>query len=113
MRSTAGVREDDRRRRIAEIMAVPFNAVVVLALWALIATGCSTRPAIAPAAAPAVPSFPAQLVDKGAPLAPIGNCVTRHTPPHGKPQARRFSLPPPLGRGYRENPTREPGTRLG
>ena len=89
------------------------RVVRAVLLGALVATGCSTRPAIAPIDALPATSFGPELVDKGAQLAAVGNCFTCHTARDGKPYAGGYPVRTPFGVVYGTNITPDPDTGLG
>ena len=78
-------------------------------LFVLASAGSIDRPALA--ATPS--SFDKRVVDKGAELAAIGNCVTCHTRADGKSFAGGRPLATPFGTIYSTNITPDPGTGIG
>jgi len=62
---------------------------------------------------PARSSFDAALIAKGAELAAIGNCISCHTAPRGKPFAGGRALKTPFGTLYGTNITPDPDTGIG
>jgi mono/diheme cytochrome c family protein len=76
-------------------------------------SGCAMRDRTATAAAETPPSFPRELVAKGAELAHLGNCMGCHTAQNGKPYAGGAALNTPFGTVYGTNITPDPDTGIG
>jgi mono/diheme cytochrome c family protein len=88
-------------------------ACIVLAIGTGVFALAARQPAIAPIARPAVSSFDAGLVKRGAELAAIGNCVVCHTAPGGREFAGGRALPTPFGTIYSTNITPDTETGIG
>jgi mono/diheme cytochrome c family protein len=71
------------------------------------------RSAIDPIEPPAVQSFDASTIRRGAELAAIGGCATCHTAPGGEPFAGGLAIPTPFGTIYSTNITPDPTTGIG
>lgn len=80
-------------------------ARVSIVLAALVVGACAAQQALAPIGPPAAQSFDPALVAKGAELAALGNCITCHTAPGGKPYAGGRALKTPFGTLYGTNIT--------
>ena len=91
----------------------PGRCLISLALGVAAVVACSTRSAIEPASPPSAQSFPPELVATGERLAAVGNCVTCHTTPDGKPYAGGFPLHTPFGTVYGTNLTPDAATGIG
>jgi mono/diheme cytochrome c family protein len=61
----------------------------------------------------APPRFVAAQVARGAQLAAVGNCISCHTAPGGKPYAGGYSLHTPFGTVHGSNITPDPETGIG
>lgn len=85
----------------------------VLALAAGIFAFAAWQPALDPIAPPAVSAFAADLVQRGAELAAIGNCDTCHTAAGGRPYAGGRAIPTPFGTIYSTNITPDAATGIG
>ena len=94
-------------RRIALVLAL----VVILLVAGAFAI--AWKPAIDTVSPPQAASFDRTLVQKGAELAAIGNCVTCHTALRGKALAGGRALPTPFGTIYSTNITPDPDTGIG
>jgi mono/diheme cytochrome c family protein len=81
-------------------------ALAGLLLWAW-------RAAIDPIEPPAVQSFDASTIRRGADLAAIGGCATCHTAPGGESLAGGLAIPTPFGTIYSTNITPDPATGIG
>lgn len=88
-------------------------AVVALAIATVGFIVYAWRPAIAPTEPPAPSSFDPNLVARGGELAAIGDCVTCHTAPGGKPFSGGLPLGTPFGTIYTPNITRDVETGIG
>ena len=95
-----------RRRGLLSLLAV----VLVLALAAF---ALAWRAPIDPVAPPAAAGFAPALVQRGARLASLGNCVSCHTVEGGAAFAGGRGLPTPFGTVYATNITPEPETGIG
>lgn len=84
----------------------------VIALLALACASC-TAPAPMEGHAPGPRTFPASDIAKGANLAALGNCVTCHTAPGGKPFAGGYALKTPFGTVHGTNITPDEATGIG
>ena len=73
----------------------------------------SQRSEIPPVAPPKRADFAPGLIDKGAQLAAIGNCVVCHTVPGGPAYAGGRPIPTPFGTLYSTNITPDPDTGIG
>ncbi|MBB3950784.1 cytochrome c [Aureimonas jatrophae] len=71
------------------------------------------RSEIAPVERAEAASFAPELVQRGADLAAVGNCVVCHTAPGGKPFAGGLGLPTPFGTIYATNITPDAETGIG
>jgi mono/diheme cytochrome c family protein len=85
---------------------------LILALSAACLLSCGT-PSPLPGEAPAAPHFAAPDVARGARLAAVGNCVSCHTAPGGKPYAGGYPLKTPFGTVHGTNITPDPDTGIG
>ncbi len=89
-------------------------ALVILVVAAILGFGLlawrSEIDAVSPAQAG---SFEAELVQRGAHLAAMGNCVTCHTVQNGQPLAGGVPVPTPYGTIYSTNITPDPETGIG
>ena len=85
---------------------------LILALSAACLLSCGT-PSTLPTEAPAAPRFTAPDVARGARLAAVGNCVSCHTAPGGKPYAGGYPLKTPFGTVHGTNITPDPDTGIG
>ena len=83
--------------------------VVALALFIALAW----RSEIAPVEPPGRSAFDTALISRGTNLAAIGDCVSCHTAPEGKPYAGGFPLNTMYGTVYGTNITPEPETGIG
>ncbi len=99
-------------RAFAVLRRALLIAPALLAL-ALVAGGCALQSASAPAAPPAPASFPGMLIQRGAQLAAVGNCVSCHTAKGGKPFAGGLPLETPFGTIHGTNITPDPDTGIG
>lgn len=88
---------------LALSLAVAFLAFVV---WA-------HRPAIPEQAPPNRSSFSPQLIAQGRNLAFVGNCVSCHQAPHGRPYAGGYGVESPFGTIYGTNITPDAQTGIG
>ncbi|MGF9694093.1 cytochrome c [Rhizobium sp. 0TCS1.26] len=89
------------------------GAVGILAIVFLCCLAYAWRSEIAPIEPPAVASFDAALVQKGAALAAVGNCNVCHTKQGGEVFAGGLELPTPFGTIYSTNITPDPDTGIG
>src|SRR5258708_30948952 len=93
-------------------MANPVVARLLIPAAAGLLVSCSTpAPTASTQAAPR--NFDRALVAKGAELAAIGNCVTCHTAPSGKPFAGGYPIKTPFGTVHGTNITPDPETGTG
>src|SRR5258708_38335541 len=93
-------------------MANPVVARLLIPAAAGLLVSCSTpAPTASTQAAPR--NFDRALVAKGAELAAIGNCVTCHTAPGGKPFAGGYPIKTPFGTVHGTNITPDPETGTG
>ena len=93
-------------------MAHPLVARLLILAAAGLLVSCSTpTPTTSTQAAPR--TFDRALVAKGAELAAIGNCVTCHTAPGGKPFAGGYALKTPFGTVHGTNITPDPQSGIG
>jgi mono/diheme cytochrome c family protein len=87
--------------------------IIVIVIAVVAAFALSYRPAIDPIAPPARSTFDAALIQKGAVLAEVGDCVVCHTPAGGKLFAGGLAVPTPFGTIYSTNITPDPDTGIG
>ena len=80
---------------------------------ALLLAACGAPPASPTTVASTPARFEAAQVSHGAHLAALGNCVTCHTAPGGKPYAGGYALHTPFGTVHGTNITPEPETGIG
>jgi len=80
--------------------------LVLFLLWA-------HRPAIAEVAPPSRRAFDPADVARGRNLALVGNCVSCHQAPHGRPYAGGYGVVSPFGTIYGTNITPDPDTGIG
>ena len=93
-------------------MRVEFSKVFgCLAVLAGLAS-CSTQ-APAPGASAALQRFDPAAIARGARLAAVGNCVSCHTAPGGKPYAGGYALKTPFGTVHGTNITPDAETGIG
>ena len=81
-----------------------------------VAGGCfalAWRPEIAPIAVPNPSHFDAAIIEQGAQLAAVGNCIACHTVPGGKSFAGGLAVPTPFGTIYSSNITPDSETGIG
>lgn len=78
------------------------------ALW-----WATSAPALPPIQPPAAADFPADLRERGAELAQVGDCGACHTAKGGADYAGGFALPTPFGTIYSTNITPDPTTGIG
>jgi mono/diheme cytochrome c family protein len=71
------------------------------------------RPAIDPVSPPARSAFDPALIQKGAVLAEVGDCIVCHTPTGAKLFSGGLAVPTPFGIIYSTNITPDPGTGIG
>ena len=89
-------------------------ARILLAAPLVLSASCGTpERAVSSAAQPAVRTFPAALVERGANLAAIGNCVTCHTAHGGIPFAGGYPVKTPFGTVHGTNITPDVETGIG
>lgn len=92
--------------------------------WVMIAAGLAIlglvalllaahRPALAEIERPSPASFDAVLVERGANLARLGNCVSCHQSDGGRPYAGGYPIDTPFGTIYGTNITPDPATGIG
>jgi mono/diheme cytochrome c family protein len=96
-----------RARRIL-VTLIAVVVVVAAAFFAL-----AWRGQIDPVEPPAREVFEPALVEKGAQLAAVGNCIACHTVPGQKAFAGGLELPTPFGKIYSTNITPDPETGIG
>jgi mono/diheme cytochrome c family protein len=93
------------------------KTLLVVVIAVVIAGGAAValawRPGIEPVRRPAAESFDPALVRRGGELAAVGNCVTCHTVPGGRPFAGGLGLPTPFGTIYSTNITPDEATGIG
>lgn len=103
-------------RHANSVLLCRMDHVTIRAVLAALAAGtmlsCSL-PAPAPIAAAQPVSFDAAAVARGARLAAVGNCVSCHTAPGGKPYAGGYPLKTPFGTVHGTNITPDPDTGIG
>ncbi len=87
------------------------SALAVLLVLALAAFALAWRPPIAETSAPG--TFAPGLVQQGARLASLGNCISCHTSADGAPFAGGRGVPTPFGTIYATNITPEAQTGIG
>ena len=94
---------------------VPFvvGVLVVLVLGVASFAVYAYRPAITAIPAEQKPTFEAATVARGTTLAAMGNCVSCHTTPGGKPLAGGLALPTPFGTIHSTNITPDRQTGIG
>ncbi|HEY4997801.1 MAG TPA: cytochrome c, partial [Usitatibacter sp.] len=92
-------------------LALVARLLPVAAAAALVAS-CA-MPGHSPSSDPRTLHFDRAQVGRGAGLAAIGNCVTCHTAPLGKPFAGGYALKTPFGTVYGSNITPDPETGIG
>ena len=93
------------------LVAIAFIVVLVVALaggyiWA-------SRPEMAQVTRPDPSSFDPALVETGAKLAAVGNCIACHTVPGGEAFAGGLAVPTPFGEIHSTNITPDPDTGIG
>jgi mono/diheme cytochrome c family protein len=74
---------------------------------------CVALPLIGPAPVHAAAQADQALVQRGAYLAKLGDCVACHTAPKGKPFAGGLPMNTPMGQIYTTNITPDPRTGIG
>ncbi len=89
------------------------NVFVSLALSVVLLASCSTGRVADTRETPVPATFDRNLVLHGAQLAAIGNCVTCHTAPGGRPYAGGYAVKTPFGTVYGTNITPDPETGIG
>jgi mono/diheme cytochrome c family protein len=87
--------------------------LIVLVIAAIAFVAMTWRTEIAPIEPPARASFDTALINRGAHLAAIGDCVACHTAPEGRPYAGGFPLRTQFGTIYGTNVTPDPDTGIG
>jgi mono/diheme cytochrome c family protein len=87
--------------------------LLLLMIAAIAFAAMTWRTEIAPVEPPARASFDTALIDRGAQLAAIGDCVACHTAPEGRPYAGGFPLRTQFGTIYGTNVTPDPDTGIG
>ncbi|MGZ5140710.1 MAG: c-type cytochrome [Burkholderiales bacterium] len=104
-----------RLRLLPVIMArrVILGLLLVLLVLSAVFVVFAWRSAIAPADPPARSTFDTALVARGASLAAIGDCVSCHSAPEGKPYAGGFPLHTQFGTIYGTNITPDAETGIG
>jgi mono/diheme cytochrome c family protein len=90
-----------------------FWAVICSVIAAGTAFALIYRPAIAPIAKPDARSFAVDVIQRGAALAAIGDCIVCHTKDAGVPYAGGRPLPTPFGTLYATNITPDEETGIG
>ena len=93
-------------------MANPLVARLLIPAAAGLLVSCST-PAPTPSTQAAPRTFDRALVARGAELAAIGNCVSCHTAPGGRPFAGGYPIKTPFGTVHGTNITPDPETGIG
>jgi nicotinate dehydrogenase subunit B len=96
--------------------AKPWWAAAAAGATALVGIGAAAigwRPAIAPVQASGAGVYRAELVERGARLAAIGNCLGCHTVEGGAPGAGGRPIATPFGTVYSTNLTPDPTTGIG
>ena len=89
-------------------------ARILLAAPLVLSASCGTpERALSPAGEPAARTFPAAMIERGANLAAVGNCVTCHTAHGGKPFAGGYPLKTPFGTVHGTNITPDAETGIG
>jgi len=96
----------DRKR--AAFLVVSCGVIAAGTAFALI-----YRPAIAPISRPNARSFAVDVIQRGAALAAIGDCIVCHTEDAGAPYAGGRPLPTPFGTLYASNITPDEETGIG
>jgi mono/diheme cytochrome c family protein len=93
------------------------RAAIVVVICGVIAAGTAFafiyRPAIDPISRPNAKSFAVDVVQRGAALAGIGDCIVCHTKDAGAPYAGGRPLPTPFGTLYATNITPDEETGIG
>ncbi|MDB5921434.1 MAG: putative alcohol dehydrogenase cytochrome c subunit protein [Betaproteobacteria bacterium] len=87
--------------------------LLVLCVLSAVFVAFAWRTAIAPVEPPARSTFDTALIARGASLAAIGDCVSCHTAPEGKPYAGGFPLHTQFGTIYGTNITPDAETGIG
>lgn len=96
----------DRKR--AAFLVVICGVIAAVSAFAVI-----YRPPIAPIAKPDARLFSADVIQRGAVLAAIGDCIVCHTTDGGVPYAGGRALPTPFGTLYATNITPDEATGIG
>jgi mono/diheme cytochrome c family protein len=97
---------------------VKFRRVIFGLLGLVVVAGAGAfiyawKPAISPISPPERESFDQELIEHGAVLAAVGNCIACHTQPGGMSFAGGFPIPTPFGTIYSTNITPDPDTGIG
>lgn len=93
------------------LWAISFVVVVLVVLTSVLIW--ASRPEIEAVARPDPTGFDTALVEKGASLAALGNCIACHTVPGGEAFAGGLAVPTPFGDIYSTNITPDPETGIG
>src|SRR5688572_16502185 len=96
---------------MASRLLLAFLLILLIAITLFVAF--SWRGEIAPGETPARASFDTALINRGASLAAIGDCVACHTAPGGKAYAGGYPLKTPFGTIHGTNITPDPETGIG
>lgn len=88
----------------AVLLLVPAGSAALIYAW---------HSALPPIDPPAVTTFQANTIKRGADLALIGDCRTCHTAPGGHTFAGGLAMPTPFGTIYSTNITPDPATGIG
>jgi len=92
---------------------IPVAALVVVVLMGIAAIAQTRQPAVPALATPATPQSDSALIEHGAQLAAVGDCMVCHTAQGGQPFAGGRPLDTPFGTLYTTNITPDPATGIG
>jgi mono/diheme cytochrome c family protein len=87
--------------------------LIVLVIAGIAFAAYAWRTEIAPIEPPPRSSFDTALINRGAQLAAVGDCLACHTAPEGRPYAGGFALRTQFGTIYGTNVTPDPDTGIG
>lgn len=102
----------DKKKGVSRFRWLLLTAAVVLSAFMLF-LAWAHEDAIPPITAPARDTFDPSLIDAGANLARIGNCVSCHQARHGRPYAGGYGVDTPFGTVYGTNITPDLETGIG
>ena len=93
--------------------AIPVAALLVVVLLGIAAFAQTRQPAVPALASAAAPSGDPALIEHGAQLAAVGDCMVCHTAQGGQPFAGGRPLATPFGMLFTTNITPDPATGIG